>query len=102
MSECICEPITNIYRVEYKLAIDIELHHALYQERARCIAYDTFMAMLLVNDWLETTPTIWRHDEEILLDGGDRDITIIKTELYTPDVGAFLKQCPLPTIFPED
>lgn len=102
ISRCICDPIKNIYRVEYKLLIDLELHYEQYQERARCIAYDNFMAMLLINDWLKTTPTIWQHDIEVPLLGGSRNITIINTELYIPDVGDLLKQYPLPDIFPEE
>lgn len=101
--KCICNPIQNIYLVEYKMIIESGLFPAWCQEKVRVIAYDEFLAISLVNDWLKTTDTIWWAEGDSITEysvpKGGRDISIVKTEIYAKNVGELLKLYPLPEIF---
>lgn len=103
-SQCECDPIQNIYLVEYKLLVDTGVFPTWCHERVRVISYDEWLARGEVNKWLLETDYIWYNTKEGPVEheipSGARDVTIGTVILYAKDVGDMLKQCPLPTILP--
>lgn len=76
------------------------------QEKVRCVAYDIYQAISIITAWLNKAEYIWWNEDGIVSDykipNGDRDVTIMKVEIHTEDVGDLLKQMPLPEVFSEE
>jgi len=103
---CTCDPKVHIFLVDYHLVVDTGVMPNWCDEQVRVVAYDQYLAISKVNNWVLATDVIWWNENGEITEHrvplGAREVTITKVEMYAEDVGEMLKACPLPELFPHE